>query len=68
MLSEQEYRLRLGLPGTGTSAEMSKLLVDLIEASIGPSLVGLEVVALGTVETQDLHLQVRVKAIQVTEE
>ncbi len=63
MLSEQEYKLRLGLPASVPSAGIPKLLVDMIDNSMGPSLVAVVVVVLGTVETQDLHLQVLPKVI-----
>ncbi len=60
-LSEQEYRLRQGLPATVESVNIPKLLLDMIDNSMGVSSVAVEVEVLGTVETQDLQLQVRPK-------
>ncbi len=53
--------MRLGLPSSVVSADIPKILLDMIEASIGVSSVGQEVEVSGTVEMQDLHLLVLVK-------
>jgi len=56
--------LLLGLPGQVQDKDMSKHLVDMIGNSMGKSLVGVVVEAFGMVETQDLLLQVRPKALE----
>ncbi len=65
MLSDKEYRLRLGLPAAPvSSADILKNLEDLIGASIGKSSDALVVEVLGTVETQDLHFRVSPKVFE----
>ena len=63
MLSPEVYLQLLGVTGLGSSAEVSKRLKDMMLASIGPSMVNQEVEVLGTVETQDLSLQVSIKVL-----
>jgi len=60
-LSEQEYRLLLGLQSSVLSADIPNLLLGMIKDSMGVSLVNQEVKVSGTVETQDLQLVVRLK-------
>ncbi len=63
-LSEQEYRLRLGI--SPEVLDIPKTLQDMIEASIGASLANQVVKVSGTVEMQDLLLVVRVKDLRET--
>jgi len=58
-LSEQEYRLQLGI--SPEVLDIPKSLVDMIEGSMGRSSADQVVEVSGTVETQDLHLVVRPK-------
>lgn len=57
-------REQLGLPESVLLKDMPKHLTNMIKKSIGTSMVNQEVVVLGTVETQDLRLQVSGKVIK----
>ena len=65
LLSDKAYRKLQGLPVSMSSPEVSKLLIDMMSKSLGDSMASLVVVALGTVEMQDLRLQVSTKVQEV---
>ena len=65
-LSEEAYRKLRGLPSGMPSAEVSKLLRDMMLQSIGPYTDNLVVEVLGTVETQELQVQVSIKDLGET--
>ncbi len=62
MLPDALYRKLLGLPSDMPSVGVSELLKSMMSKSIGTSMVEVVVEVLGTVETQDLLLQVSTKA------
>ena len=65
LLSDKAYRKLQGLQVSMSSPEVSKLLIDMMSKSLGDSMASLVVVALGTVEMQDLRLQVSTKVQEV---
>ena len=63
-LSPEAYLKLLGITGLPPGAALRKHLIDMMSKSIGGYMDNLEVVALGTVETQDLQLQVSTKVLE----
>ncbi len=59
------YKESLGLPESISSPELSKLLIDMMLKSSGGYTGNQVVEVLGTVETQDLRLQVSTKEAEM---
>ncbi len=66
VLSQEDYLKLLGITGLEPGPALQKQLLDMMLRSLGDSMVQQEVELLGTVETQDLLLQVSIKEQEVT--
>ncbi len=64
MLSDKVYRKLLGVSVSMPSSEVSNFLENMMFKSIGASMANQVVQVLGTVETQDLLLQVSTKELE----